>query len=88
MSGWQVGDLALCIKQGQWRERHDRKRPLKSPQPGCRYVVSEVVIGTDGVVFLGLEGFHPFEIFVAKRFVKITPDAELIAEERKAGVPA
>jgi len=78
MSGWEVGDLALCINNRL--DRHDPRAGLLSM--GHVYLVAVVgVRDTDGAFALGFREL-PVEgntkrayAFTARRFVKVTPPA-------------
>lgn len=93
MSGWQVGDLALCIKQSQWfGEFPDcyRAMPVSfGPECGKTYTVSHLVIDDDGLLFLVFpEWQKERRCWLASRFIKVTPPREMIEQERKVEVPA
>ncbi len=72
---WQIGDLALCVKVGQWK-RYGTNTVDEAPiRCGGVYVVR--AIGTfDGHRILWLEGIGgelTGSAFIASRFRKITP---------------
>lgn len=85
MSGWQHGDLALCVGQSGWMMA---LTGLDSDGPRCGsvYVVRSIKVTPLGT-FLGFADW-PRQNFHQSGFVKVTPDAELIEAERKVGVPA
>lgn len=86
MSGWNPGDLALCIGQSGWMKAATGL-DADGPRPGSIYVVRAVYVIPEPKQFLIFAEF-PRQGFDHTAFVKVTPDEELIAEERKAGVPA
>lgn len=91
--GWQVNDLALCIKQGRWRDSQTGEVVEIGPQAGQFLTVTRVTRGwvpaNKGKVLLGFKG-HGNDLFAASRFVKIKPDKmlendaeEIISSERR-----
>lgn len=72
MDDWQVGDLALCIKQGKWRsvEDCDEGLSLRFPRLGCVYRVAGVQRDMKGS-WLNFDEFGGG--FAATRFIKTTP---------------
>lgn len=56
------------------------------PRCGAVYVVRAIKVAPHGT-FLGFAEF-PRAGYHHTGFIKVTPDADLIAEERKTGVPA
>lgn len=83
---WQIGDLALCIDRGGWIMA-DNGAEADGPRGGCIYVVRCMAITPNYGLFLGFAEW-PRKGFHHRGFIKVTPDEELIAEDRKAGVPA
>ena len=77
---WKPGDLALCIKIGDWIHVKSRKIG-KGPRAGNVLRVRNVV-SRGGVTWLFLDGWPGnkiYDAFAARRFCKInphTPDAE------------
>jgi len=68
VADWQVGDLALCVKDGV----HTRA--------GCPYTVCTLAVGRNGLV-LGLRELwhiehHRISKSLAARFIKVTPQSE------------
>lgn len=102
MSGWQVGDIAECILDCNFRHPDCRLAAevpsiyfAIAPRVGDRFVVDGVrtvqlppEYPEGMVVYLSLRGTPSNLEYHAGAFRKVTPDADLIAEERKAGVPA
>lgn len=92
MSGWQVGDLALCIKIGTWRTVTSMKEIRNGPRPGSIHQVSAVAFPDDigGSAALYFDEFMPGR-FNGRRFRKVTPpkadefDREVI--EHLTGAP-
>lgn len=82
MSGWEVGDLALCV-----RARPGQMRRAPNPcKVGVIYKVDKVVVCRDtGVLGLGFEGINfpdcKLNATSACDFRKIKPDTEPCEEE-------
>lgn len=73
MSGWQVGDLALYLGDGEWLD--EECRPTTGPGVGFIGEVLRVVpTMLHGVAFIGL-GFAPWagDEYDADLFTKINP---------------
>ena len=74
---WQVGDLALCIKQGAWRGSISGASPLiRCPKAGQILTVRGVGRGRVASICLWFDGFDGDTIghsFNAARFRKIRP---------------
>lgn len=81
-SNWQVGDLALCIKHGRWRNTLNGRYRMKGPQLGSVNQVVRVARSSFGAPTLY---FHPWPRvnFLADRFVKTTPPALDDDDERE-----
>ena len=90
---WRTDDLALCIKQGQWRD-HATKGPVSfGPKAGAmltvRWVSSGELLGVGKGTILNFSDW-PRDWFVARNFVKIRPhegsddddEATAISEDR------
>lgn len=74
---WQVGDVALCIKQGSWRDRDTGEIVEIGPKAGQFLTVIQVARScapaNRGHLLLGFKG-HGRDLFAASRFVKIEPE--------------
>ncbi|BDW81051.1 hypothetical protein MACH24_04890 [Erythrobacter sp. Dej080120_24] len=74
---WQIGDLALCIKQGRWRERVTGKAVSIGPRAGEILTVVRLDYShlpkNVGQLLLGFE-MHGSDLFAADRFIRINPD--------------
>lgn len=97
MSGWEKGDLALCVddrpprkkmhKQpnGEWRSENFSSSQL---QKGALYRVGQV----GPTVEYGIRGIAVEEIphvaWLTTRFIKVTPPQDMIEQERREEVPA
>lgn len=81
---WRAGDLALCIKQGQWRDSATKEYVEFGPKAGTLLTVGWVMdaeaMGRGSGLLLNFAPW-PRDFFVARNFVKITPDAEAMDEE-------
>ncbi len=86
MGDWQLGDLALCVVQSGW-VLACTGADAEGPRCGSIYVVRVMKVTARHGLFLVFAEW-PGRGFHHRGFVKVTPDEELIAEERKAGVPA
>lgn len=99
---WQVGDLALCIKQGRWRgATFGEFRPARNMRAGIIATVRRVGVWQDSISdqailtlwFEGWPGERFQDGFGAVRFVKVTPPKqddyidEIIAEQICAPSP-
>ncbi|MFC3098485.1 hypothetical protein [Alteraurantiacibacter palmitatis] len=86
---WRAGDLALCIKQGKWRDSATKDYVEFGPKAGALLTVCWVMdgeaMGRDPGVLLNFAAW-PRDFFVARNFVKITPDAERLDEEAAAAI--
>jgi hypothetical protein len=86
MSGWQVGDLALCVKGG---ELVPSRFKTDTPEQGKTYRVeryipnAEFITGTHPALELaaGPINVGGDSVWVASRFRKIKPDTEPCEEE-------
>lgn len=88
---WAVGDLALCIKVGQWLYINEGQllcnKPSNCPKKGCFYKVVGIDFDSTRNCFgLVLEGMEirdngDEQSFDAKQFRKIKPDTEPCEEE-------
>ena len=93
MTDWKAGDDALCIKT-----RHPNfKGESRKLKRGSKYKVVETYLSSDprilpGEIALVLAGvtpnLGPGYGYPSSLFIKISPDAELIAQERREQVPA
>lgn len=87
MSGWQPGDLALCVKLNRWvacRTKHEIFN-RKVPRPGGVYTVE--ASGTiDQSLFLLLRGF-PRDSWKAVNFIRVTPPASMLVENNETNIP-
>ena len=87
MSGWRAGDMAVCIKIGDWLDARGNKR---MPRTGEFLTVQDVTVGPDRLIYLRFREYpgsgRYVDWFYEKFFIKVTPDADLVAEEREAGV--
>lgn len=82
--GWQVGDLALCVKIGPWKTVEGPHFPCLDPEPGSINTVVELSDCVEGPS-LGLDGFGAF--YLAARFRKITPGAKIEGVEERRRLP-
>lgn len=84
---WQVNYLALCIKQGRWRDSQTGEVVEIGPKAGQILRVTRVARGwvpeNQGHLLLGLDG-HGRDLFASSRFVKIKPDWMLDCETKEA----
>lgn len=89
MSGWQVGDLAVCLV-------HYNATGLALIRKGELVTVSKVEPAAldekrkstaCGLQFAAKPGVRRY-FYASEYFLKVTPPKEMIEEERKAGVPA
>lgn len=85
MSGWEVGDIALCVDQSGW-VMAETGLDADGPRTGQVLVVRAIKVASIGT-FLGFAEW-PRHGFHHAGFVKVTPDDEMIEAERKASVPA
>jgi hypothetical protein len=76
MDDWKVGDLALCIKQGQWQRITTGIRHNKGPRCGEVCTVTGVFV-KDGYIALALAEWPRASGYgygyIACRFRKVTP---------------
>ena len=100
MSGWQVGDIAECILDCNFRHPQCKLAAQVpsiyyaiAPRVGDRFLVEDVrtvqlppQYREGQAVYLSLRGTPSNLKYYAGAFVKVTPSPELIAEEREAGV--
>ena len=86
MADWQVGDDALCICQDDWVLAANGA-DADGPRAGQHYKVT--VVGYSGPfgVFLGFAEW-PRRGYHHTGFIKVTPDADLIEQERRIEVDA
>lgn len=75
MTHWQVGDLALCIKQsGHWRcLTPGASPPSKCPEAGEIYTVDEVAWHEDEAYLYF--SVYPGDDWLAIHFIRVTPGA-------------
>ena len=85
MANWAVGDFAMCIHRGRWRNA-DTGLLHTGPKPGQFFTVEEVGI-CGGQVVLGFPEW-PELFHAARHFIKVTPPRDLIEQERREQVPA
>lgn len=94
MSGWQVGDIALCIS-----EKHPSfAAPSRYVRKGAPYTVTGVYPCRPGdlralpgecvLILKECDTRHLGKGFPSSMFLKVTPPPEMIEEERKERVPA
>ena len=73
---WQINDLALCIKQGKWRDVATKEVVATGPRAG--QILTVIGVGYTDVfksgrrIQLGFEAW-PRDFFVADNFIKISP---------------
>lgn len=81
--GWEVGDLALCVKVGAWEVYVGPECGGPDPKCGAIYVVTGVV--QECLRFCEF----PHALYDASRFRKITPGAKIegIEEPRRVFHP-
>ena len=91
MSNWEPGDMALCVKQGPWLATFEDGRIElgNGPRAGQFLTVREVGVGMTSPCALKFSDFPDiptergaFVGFESYCFVKVTPPADMIAEER------
>lgn len=86
MADWQIGDMAVCVGPGVYF-CHDRRVVHRDgPQKGSFVTVDEIA-ARGGSTVLGFTAW-PDDFYAAKRFLKVTPPADLIEQERREQVPA
>lgn len=96
---WKVGDLALCVKVGDWLRAGTNVKSTglpDYPKAGGVYRVRSVGYGQHWLALWleELPGEQPGDAFAAIRFVKITPpaadefDREVIEQMRPVSEPA
>lgn len=102
MSGWQAGDIAVCIEDCNFRDdRCEIAARVPSiyyalaPKRGDKFVVDSVEVRrfpegyeVPEAVYLVLREAPGNVSYLASLFRKVTPPPEMIAEERKVEVPA
>ena len=87
MSGWQKGDLAVCIKRGEWCHYGTGEPTNGGPKYNEIVTVRRVGIGISGMPVLWLVGYKGDEVgdsFGSRRFRKIKPDTEGANEDDAA----
>jgi hypothetical protein len=76
--GWQINDMALCIKQGLWRDNETGEVVEFGPKAGQLLTVLAVTTGwspkSRGRLLLRFKGFGSKDYYGAQRFIKITPE--------------
>lgn len=93
MSGWHVGDLALCIKQDDWRQvcADGISWPTEGPRPGSVHVVVKVcpapVTGVTNLFFSEFPDFTDGAGYSASRFRKVTPGTDIEGVEERRRIP-
>ncbi|QIQ85711.1 hypothetical protein [Erythrobacter sp.] len=83
---WQTGDLALCIKQGRWRDTATREAVDFGPRAGQILTVAHVGRGSTphgATVLLGFDEWGR-DRFAAGNFVRVTPDADRSEAEQES----
>lgn len=91
--GWERGDLALCVKLGQWMQTNLSlpDQACVGPMPGAVLLVVRVCPApvTDGtnLFFAEFPNFTDGEGYAATRFVKITPGAKIEGVEERRRLP-
>ena len=75
--GWEVGDLALCVKVGPWRSLTSGALRTSPIRAGMVVTVCKVGIGVSGMTVLWFDGHcqsgKTREAYCARRFRKIAP---------------
>ena len=91
MSGWEKGDLALCVRGGPIQGPDD----WDYPQSGKLYTVeafgiSEFDYKSMSALWLvdGPINNSGDKVWPTLRFIKVTPTKVMIKHERREGVPA
>lgn len=93
-AGWEVGDLALCVKVSGWQRLYgDGTRAPSSPpvKPGGVYTVAKV---SEIYSYQALEFSDVEQAYAAHNFRKVTPpaadefDRETIELMNRVGEPA
>ena len=93
MNGWEVGDLALCIDDAPPRDICGTGRLECDPslianlRCGALYTVTQVVVCVCGN-HLGIGDKSARAGGYDKRFIKVTPPADMALESEGADVPA
>ena len=88
MTDWAVGDLALCIKSGNWRPRIGHiVQTEPGPNVGQCFTVRAVQMGIadPDEVYLGFHGKR-FQ-YAARYFRKVTPGADIEGVEEAKRLP-
>ncbi|MFC3100375.1 hypothetical protein [Altererythrobacter lauratis] len=89
-SEWRSGDLALCIKQGQWRDSATQEYVDFGPRAGALltvcWVMDGAAMGRGSGLLLNFAPW-PRDFFAARNFVKITPDAKAVDERVAIALP-
>lgn len=80
---WQEGDLALCIRQGDWfyKDNGHVCNDYLHPKSGQILTVKSVIIwnSIEGLIFA--RGYYPYG-YESKFFVKVTPEEDLESIEK------
>lgn len=84
MSNWQIVDLALCVGEGIWRDAATGDTRPYGPKRGQCHKVECIVV--EPKLALGFAKW-PNDAFVARHFIKVTPPADMIEQERREQVP-
>lgn len=91
MSGWEPGDLALCIKLGNWQYTATGDlAPDGGMRCGVIASVRRVAVSPRGNLvlwFVGYPGDEFHDGYVADRFRKITPGADIQGIEEPRRIP-
>lgn len=91
MSGWQVGDLALCVRTAP-------RYPVNPTRAGCVYKVSRVWLHPNGRWVLDFSGIYngsprksdprlDFWGHSPERFRKVTPGTDIEGVEERRRIP-
>lgn len=94
MSGWQVGDLALCIKLGDWKTYFESGAISKGfgPPAGAVLTVRAVYHEPRHGIVLRFLDFPDSQTpgwtgFQAVRFRKVTPGTDIEGVEERRRIP-
>lgn len=81
--GWQINDMALCIKQGYWEDRETGELVSCGPKAGQLLTVSGISHGwtakSRGDVLLRFKETGK-DFFFTERFIRIEPEDLIEAE--------
>lgn len=72
---WQVGNLAMCLKEEAWVNSLEKSDRVAGPRGGQIYRVDWLANDPTGNLFLGF-GEWPESVWVATEFRKIRPDTQ------------